>query len=63
LNKCIEEEVIPKHKGVIRCKQQKPRIIPVSTFLDPLFQNKAPKKAGANCAITTNETRPMETNE
>ena len=37
-------------------------MIPViAPCLEPLFQNKAPKKAGANWAMTTNETNPMET--
>jgi hypothetical protein len=27
-----------------------------------LFQNNAPKKEGANCAIITKDTKPMETN-
>jgi hypothetical protein len=31
-------------------------------FFDPLFQNNAPKKEGANCAIITKDTKPMETN-
>jgi hypothetical protein len=30
-------------------------------FFDPL-QNNAPKKEGANCAIITKDTKPMETN-
>jgi hypothetical protein len=28
-------------------------MIPAAPFFDPLFQNNAPKKEGANCAIIT----------
>jgi hypothetical protein len=33
-----------------------------STIFLTLFQNIAPKKGGANCAIITKDTKPMETN-
>jgi hypothetical protein len=38
---------------------EKPIMIPAAAFFDPLFQNNA---KGANCAIITKDTKPMETN-
>jgi hypothetical protein len=40
---------------------EKPIMILQHHFLI-LFQNNAPKKEGANCAIITKDTKPMETN-
>lgn len=42
----------------------KPKISPeIAPTDEPLLQNNDPKKAGANCAMITNEIKPMETNE
>jgi hypothetical protein len=35
----------------------------MAPLFDPLLQNRAPKNAGANCVMTTNETKPIETKE
>ena len=59
----VPEEVMPNAYGTSKVYIQitkpttKPETAPV---LEPLRQNKAPKNDGANWAIMTKETKPIE---
>ena len=59
----VSEEVMPSAYGMSKVYKQitKPTIKPdTAPVREPLRQNSAPKKDGANCAIMTNATKPME---